>query len=477
MTNPRDLPQKRVRQSGPAAPPAGNTSIRPVVIFGVVAMALLMSSLDQTIVATALHALQHDLGAPITWASWTMTIYSLGLVIMLPIAGKLSEQYGRRRVFLASVGIFTAASLCCGLAWNIYVLVTLRFLQALGGAGFTPSATAIIVDHFGSARDRAVGLFGSIFPIGAMIGPIFGGLFVTYWSWRGIFLVNVPIGALLIVLCVRFIPRDPLQARRPMEHFDLAGTSQLGVGVLAVMAALNALSDGDRALWTPEFLAPSAIAVLALALFARHTATSSRPLIPGRFITGRGFGATNVINIVYGGMVAGLVALIPLYATTRFGIPALGSGTLLTAQGAAVVVMSSIGAFFLRKTGYRLPIYVGAVVMAIGIFALSVIPPGVTAYAWLAFAAGVIGLGAGWASPASRNAGLQLAPESSSTLAALRSMCRQIGLITTISITTAMISGAVGSGAAHAHAYAIWAVILLLLIPVIARVPEHRGAW
>ncbi|MGH8295495.1 MAG: MFS transporter [Steroidobacteraceae bacterium] len=456
---------------------ATSTQSRPAVIFGVVGLALLMSSLDQTIVATALHALQHDLAASLTWSSWTMTIYSLGLVLMLPVAGRLSEQHGRRRVFMASVGLFTTASLCCGLAGNIYVLVMLRFLQALGGAGFTPSATGIIVDHFGSARDKAVGLFGSIFPIGAMIGPIFGGLFVTYWSWRGIFLVNVPIGALLIVLCARFIPHDRLRTHAKKERFDLVGMFQLGIGLLAVMSALNALSEGSGALRAPGFLASSVMAALALALFARHTATSSHPFIPQRFITGRGFGATNIINFVYGGMVAGLVALIPLYATTRFGIDALGSGTLLTAQGAAVATMSGVGAFALRKTGYRLPIYVGAVTMAAGIFALSATPRGISAYAWLAFAAGIIGLGAGGSSPASRNAGLQLAPESSSTLAALRSMSRQIGSITTISITTAIISGAANPGAAHARAYVIWAVVLLLLIPVIARVPEHRGAW
>ena len=104
--------------------------------------------------------------------------------------------------------VFTGASLCCGLAGNIYVLIAFRAVQAAGGAGFTPSATGIITEHFGSARDKAVGLFGSIFPVGSMIGPIFGGLFVAYWSWRGIFFVNVPIGILLIVLCLRYVPRD-----------------------------------------------------------------------------------------------------------------------------------------------------------------------------------------------------------------------------------------------------------------------------
>ncbi|MGH8153546.1 MAG: MFS transporter [Rhodanobacteraceae bacterium] len=264
------------------------------------------------------------------------------------------------------MGLFSTASLCCGLSANIYVLVKLRFMQALGGAGFTPSATGVIVDHFGPAHDKVVGLFGSIFSIGAMIGPIFGGLFVTYWTWRGIFFANVPIGVLLIVLCLKFIPADRPRVRGRGKHFDYLGMAELGIGVLGVMLAFNALSAGMQALRGAEFLAPAAAAVLALALFARHTARSAQPFISGRFIAGRGFGATNIVNVVYGGMVAGLIALVPLYATTRYGIPALGSGTLLTAEGATVIIMSSVGALVLRRTGYRLPIYVGAVVMASG---------------------------------------------------------------------------------------------------------------
>lgn len=163
------------------------TEGRPVnrgMVFTIVALTLLMMSVDSTIVATVLYSLQHELQTSVNWVGWTITAYSFGFVLMLPISGKLSERYGRRRVFLGSVFTFTAASLCCGLADNIVVLIALRTVQAAGGAGFTPSATGIIVDHFGDERDRAVSLFGSIFPIGAMIGPLFGGLFVTYWTWR-----------------------------------------------------------------------------------------------------------------------------------------------------------------------------------------------------------------------------------------------------------------------------------------------------
>src|SRR5262245_51434678 len=116
-------------------------------VFTIISLALLMMSIDSTIVATALHSMQRDLQTSIDLAGWTITAYSLGFVVVLPVAGKLSEQYGCRRVFLGSVAAFTVASLCCGLAENIYVLIALRGLQAAGGAGFTPSATQIIVSY------------------------------------------------------------------------------------------------------------------------------------------------------------------------------------------------------------------------------------------------------------------------------------------------------------------------------------------
>jgi MFS family permease len=149
-------------------PPAGDPAPSGrFLIFGVTAIALFMASIDQTIVSTALGTLQHDLHTGINWASWTITIYALGQIVAMPVAGVLSDIYGRKRLFLAAVVLFTVASLCCGLATNIYELVSLRALQALGGGAFIPSATGIVSDQFGANRDRAIGMFTSIFPIGA----------------------------------------------------------------------------------------------------------------------------------------------------------------------------------------------------------------------------------------------------------------------------------------------------------------------
>lgn len=463
-----------------AVTPSGGESrpVRRVLVFTIVALALLMMSVDLTIVATALDSLQQGLQTSINWAGWTITAYSFGFMLMLPISGKLSERYGRRTVFLCSVVVFTAASLCCGLADNIYTLIGLRAVQAAGGAGFTPSATGIIVDHFGDARDRAVSLFGSIFSIGAMIGPIFGGLFVTYWTWRGVFFVNVPIGAAIIVLALRYIPRDRSTTVKVEQTMDLVGIALLGSGLLTGMLAASYLGEKTAHVWSVAFMVPSAIAIVALYVFFRHVRHSLHPFIAPRLIHGPGFGTVNLLNVLYGGATAGMVALVPLYATNRYAFDALDSGTLLIAQGAAAIIFSFGGALALRRTGHRPPLYVGGAVMALGMLLLSLSPlDSVPPYPWLAASAFLVGAGSGTVNPASRNAGLQLAPEHSSILAALRSMCRQIGAITAISITTAVLASADNPGRMQAWVYAMAALLLIAALPLITRVPEHHGSW
>jgi EmrB/QacA subfamily drug resistance transporter len=448
-----------------------------VAIFAVVAMALLMSSLDGTIVATALHAIQHGLNASINWTSWVITAYSVGLVLALSLAGKLSGQFGRRRFFLASVVVFAGSSLCCGLANNIYLLIALRAVQAAGGAGFTPSATGIITENFGESRDKAVGLFGSIFPVGSMIGPIFGGLFVSYWTWRGIFFVNVPIGILLIIFCLRYVPRDQAADRQRRRPVDVTGMILLGVGVLALMLGISYLGEAGANAASALFIAPVVVGLAALALFGRHIRRAADPFIAPRLIVGRGFGAVNAINILYGGAVAGMLALVPLYAVNRYHISALGSGTLLTAEGVAVIVLASLASMGLRRTGYRMPLYIGSVLTAIGIAGLAFRPGGITPYLWLAMTACVIGLGTGFSSPASRNAGLQLAPDQSAAIAALRSTGRQVGQIAAVSITTTIIAQSASPGGLQAKVFVAFAILLVICLPVISRVNEHRGSW
>ncbi len=437
-----------------------------------------MSTLDGTIVATALDTLQRDLDTTINWAGWTITAYAFGLVLMLPLSGKLSTQYGHRRMFLASLLVFSVASLACGFATNIYTLIVLRVIQAAGGAGFTPSATAIIVNYFGKARDRAVGLFGSLFATGAMIGPIFGGLLVAYWNWRGIFWINVPIGAVVIALAPHYIPRDPQRTEKLGVRTDILGMVLLGLGLLAGMFTITYLGEKDARLVSARFLVPLVVTILTFSAFFRHVHRTGHPFIAPRLIHGRGFGAVNLVNALYTGIPIGMVALIPIYAAHRYGIDPLRAGTLLAAQGAANILLVVLGTVLIRRTGYRLPIYVGGAIIALGLALLWLGPEGgVPPYAWLAGSAFLAGAGAGTLSPPSRNAGLQLAPHDASTIAALRTMCINTGAITTVSVVTAIVASVGHPGSTQAWTYLGAAAILLLSLPLASRIPEHRGAW
>lgn len=464
---------QRMRQMDHSLKPA-----RQLRVFTVIAMALLMMAIDSTIVATALHAIQLGLQTSVNLAGWTITAYSFGFVLMLPISGKLSERFGRRRVFIVSTLAFTLASLGCGLADNIYLLIVLRALQAAGGAGFTPSATGIIVDHFGSSRDRYVSLFGSIFPVGAMIGPIFGGFFVTWLSWRDVFYVNVPLGLLIFFLAWRYLPHDRPRGAKRRRKMDLPGIVLLGCGLLAGMLSVSALGEmraGAGLAWSAGLLL---LACLAFVMFFRHIRRVQTPFIVPRLIYGAGFGAVNLVNMIFSGSIIGAMALVPLYAVNRYGISAVESGSLLTAQGAAAMICSLAAVMLLRRSGYRLPLYVGSVLSVAGLVMLALAPQwGISPYAWLAFAAFLVGAGNGSINPATRNAGLQLAPESSSMLAALRTLSLQIGSIATVSAVTAILVGSEHQGEVQAWVYIFLALLRVAALPLIRYVPEQMGAW
>jgi EmrB/QacA subfamily drug resistance transporter len=453
--------------------PGGEALAGRYVVFTIVSLALLMASVDQTIVATALPSLEHDLHAPVNWSSWTITIYALGQILVMPLAGKLGDTCGRKKVFLAAAALFTTASLCCGFAGNMYLLIVLRAVQSVGGGAFMPTATGIVSQQFGPERDRAVGLFSSVFPLGGIIGPVLGGVFVTYWSWRGIFLVNVPLGVILITSGAVFIPASTW---RRDQRLDVRGVALLGTTLLAAMFGVALLGDG-RSAADPVFLALESAAAVAGTAFARHTARARAPFISAEYLVGRGFGVMNVINFLFGSAVLGFAALVPLYAQQRYGLPALAAGTLLTARGAGAITAAVLAVALLRRTGYRWPMLAGFSLTAAGLTGLAVSPHALSSYAWLAVAAGLTGVGMGTSTPAANNATLQLAPDQAAAVAGLRGMFRQSGAITAVSVTAAVLARSAHPGLAQARMFVVFAVLMLGVLPLILLVPDHRGRW
>ena len=456
-------------------PPAGYGRHKGLV-FAAVSVALFMVAVDQTIVATALPSIQHELHTRINWAGWTITTYSLAQVLAMPVAGRLSDQFGRKTIFMSAAAVFTTASLCCGLSHSIYMLIALRGVQALGGGCFMPSASGIVADQFGPDRDRALAMFTSILPIGGIVGPVLGGLFVTYWSWRGIFLINVPIGVALIIACALIIPRSLRRDRVPV---DVAGVVLLGTGLLSVMFGFAFLGAGSAPGSWP-FLLPEAIGLTAGFFFVRHIRRAAAPFIPARLLFGHGFGVMNLINLVYGGAVLGLAAVVPLYAELRYGLHPLAAGTLLTSRAVGMIAVAGLASMALRRTGSRRPMALGFSLIALGLVLLWLPPPAalpIGAYGWLAIAAGLTGLGMGMAVPATNNATLQLAPDQVAAIAGLRGMFRQSGAILTISATTALLATAHDPALAQSRVFLVFAILMVALIPLILVVPDHHGQW
>ncbi len=249
---------------------------RAYFIFAIVALALLMASIDATIVAVSLPTMLTDLQTNLAWVGWTITGYQFSQSIIMPIAGKLSDDWGRKRLFLGAVILFTVSSMAAGLAPNIYWLIIFRLIQGIGGGAFLPSATGIISDAFGEKRAPAIGLFGSIFPIGGILGPNIGGFIIDHFSWRWIFFVNVPIGIVLLMFGLAILPRsNPASSSR---RIDVVGAGLFTGAILAILYAMTTWADHPDGVGIITWVF-FAIGGILLAIFLRHEDRAPQPMI------------------------------------------------------------------------------------------------------------------------------------------------------------------------------------------------------
>jgi EmrB/QacA subfamily drug resistance transporter len=461
---------------GPARPKRrwGLGSSASVRVFAVVAVALFMSSIDQTMNATALPTLSRDLHAGLNWSGWTITIYSFGLVLAMPVGGRISDLLGGKQVFLGAIALFTFSSLCCGLAPNMYLLIVFRAVQSLGAGIFLPSASGIVAAEFPDNRDRMIGSFASIFPIGGMVGPIIGGVIVGYWSWRWMFFINVPIGIALLFLGLKWFGRTP---PKQVSGIDFRGIALFGSTLLAAMCALALI--GERGvLPTVLALAALAVGVVLAVLFLRHATYSPTAFIPIRLLRGRTFGFMNLLNLVFGAAFLALGGLAPLYAEDRYHVDPVSAGTLLTARAFGIILVAGVSMMLLRRTGYRLPMIIGSCVGAVGLIMLQFTPPsGLSPVYWLVISTTICGIGMGSFMPAANNATLHLDPDQVAAVSGLRGMFRQAGFLIGVSVITATIARSTNPGITQAHAYLASAIIVLAVIPLVFFIPDYRGKW
>jgi len=444
----------------------GVRSRRRYVIFATACSAILMVSIDGTIVATALHTLTRELGTTLAWSTWTITVYQLGQIVSLPIAGRLSDSLGRRRMFLAYVAVFTVSSLLAGFATNVYLLIALRFAQALGGGGLMPSTMGVVADLFTRERDRALGLVGSFFPIGALIGPTLGGFIVTYASWRAIFFINVPVGVVVLGLLWLLLP----PARAVRARIDILGAALLGAALLSVMFGLNQF--GDRGVGSPLPWSLLALGGALTTAFLVHERRTDQAILPPPLLRRPAFAVVNSINVLYGAAAFGIFSLVPLFAQLAYGLSPLAAGTLLSVRAVGMAVLSVISSVLLRRVGYRAPMILGLLVLAAGLALIS-LPPAWEPFTWLGVSALICGIGVGIAGPPSNNAAVQLMPDQVAAISGLRAMFRQTGGIVAITLTAVGIGSGPGEAGALGNVFLLFAGLTVLMVPAVFGVPER----
>ncbi len=450
--------------------------MRRYLIFAAAGLSLFMYSIDSTAVAVAFPNFIRDFNTSVLWAAWTLSIYMVAVTSVMPLMGNLSDTFGRKRVYLASLLMFTGSSLACGLAPNIYSLVAFRFIQGVGGASFLPTAAGIVSDQFPEHRQQAIGLFSSIFSIGGIVGPNLGGWIVSRYSWRYIFYINLPIGLVLLVLIVVLLP-----AAKPRNHeaIDLRGAGYFFGAILFMMLGLNHfaedLSPGSAAEATALLCASGAF----ILLFARQERQESNPILDLTLLRSKPFLAANLYNLMIGAGIFGVVSFIPLYATAVHHLSTLMSGVILTPRSVGVICSSSVTSFFLQRWGYRKPMVWGLAIMAV--FTLLLGDDRFSVWQWLHLSWGVpemlsvlimlTGIGLGIALPASNNACIELMPSKVATITGLRGMFRYVGGALGISGTTFILHASTTAATGFRITFVTFGLVLLATVPLVFLMP------
>lgn len=451
---------------------------RRYLIFGCVALALLMSSIDFAILPVGLPAMRVGLHTSLLLIGWAVTIYEFGQLLILPLAGKLADELGRKRVVLVAIFVFTTSSFLCGFAPNVYVLIVCRFLQALGGGAIVPACTGIVADIFAEKRAQAVGLFSSIFPIGGVIGPNIGGVIVDHLTWRYIFYVNVPLG--VAVLTLIWLLYHPERETTKRHAIDFAGTGLYGTAIFIVLVVLSWLGTAPRtAPRSPLLWLLIVGAVALLTFFARHEARAPEPVLEMELLRGRSFMAANAYAFIWGSGIYGFAAFLPTYAELHYRMSATEAGALLTPRGIVMIAVSILASLYLIRSGYRKPMIIGVLVVSAVMVLTSLGPEhpalfGVhfSAFVYLAAVIAFLGIGFGLSGPASNNAALDLAPGKIAAITGIRSMFREtggtLGAGTTVFVVTLFSDPARGLQVV----FLFLALILLLIVPVVFLIPD-----
>ncbi|GAA3408750.1 MDR family MFS transporter [Paenibacillus hodogayensis] len=357
-------------------------------------LGLLLASLDQTIVSTAMPTIMGELGGLDKFV-WVYSAYLIASVTAMPIFGKLSDMYGRKLFYLLGLTVFMVGSALCGTADSMVQLIVYRVIQGIGGGALMPITFTIVFDIFPpEKRGKMQGLFGAVFGISSVFGPLAGAYFTDYMNWRWCFYINLPLGIVSFFLLLRAY-HESLAHRK--QRIDWLGTITLAAAVLSAMFALEL--GGKEYAWGSWQIVSLFVsfAVLFLAFLLTETKVSD-PIIPLGLFRHRLFSSSMGISFVYGAIMIAGASYIPLFIQGVFGGSATSAGSVLTPMMLGVVASSAIGGRFIGKLSFRTIMLGSVTLILIAVLLLGTIDIGTPRWVITSYMV-LIGLGIGVAFP------------------------------------------------------------------------------
>jgi len=398
--------------------------------FAVLAVAYFMTIIDLTIVNVALPTIGRDLHFSESDLQWVVTAYGLTFGGFLLLGGRMADLLGRKRIFLVGLTLFTVASLVCGLAGNIGVLIAARAVQGIGAAIISPAALSIVMNMFaeGAERNKALGLWGGIGAAGATVGLITGGLLTRYVGWEYIFFLNLPIGIAALLLAPRIVPESRLEGVR--RRFDPLGAITVTSGLLLLVYALSKAPEvGWGAARTVTLLAVSAASLLAFLLVETRV---EAPLMPLRIFRLRTVAAANAVGLLLGGSFFAFIFIGTLYMQQVLGYSALQTGVAWLAASLTSVALAGLSQLLVTRVSAGRVMALGMALVGGGALWATQVPVG--GHFWSALAGPFFVAGAGTA--------FAFIPVSIAGLAGVSE--REAGLASGLLNTSQQLGGAIG---------------------------------